>query len=148
MAYKNGQDLLVHHLPRLMNMNSVKCCWAQCLAAIPIASIVSYCVCFTMGYKHICSHPKILAPRTVGKLSYLWDQVYTAGLLSALYTRNGEIVANPDPASGLYITKCDGHPVKAPIPEDHIAFQMGEAMQVDSLCQTQPRPGMAWQVVC
>ena len=52
-----------------------------------------------------------------------------AGLLSALYVKDGEETPSPDPASGLYISNRNGISVKAPIPESHIAFQMGEAMQ-------------------
>lgn len=53
-----------------------------------------------------------------------------AGLLSALYTRDGEEVPNPDSSAGLYIRDRSGVAVKAGIPADHLAFQMGEAMQV------------------
>lgn len=56
--------------------------------------------------------------------------LYCVGLLSALYVKAGQEVANPDPDSGLYICNRSGRTVKASIPESHIAFQMGEAMQV------------------
>lgn len=54
----------------------------------------------------------------------------SAGLLSALYTKNGKEVACPDPKAGLYIRCQDDTAVKVPIPASHIAYQMGEAMQV------------------
>lgn len=47
-----------------------------------------------------------------------------------MYFQNGEEVESPDSAAGLYIRDRSGHAVKANIPSDHIAFQMGEAMQV------------------
>jgi hypothetical protein len=37
---------------------------------------------------------------------------------------------NPDPASGLYIRTRTGQNVRVVIPPTHIAYQMGEAMQV------------------
>ena len=53
--------------------------------------------------------------------------------MSALYAKDGEEVPNPDPSSGLYIRDRSGAAAKAPIPADHIAFQMGEAMQASFL---------------
>ena len=53
--------------------------------------------------------------------------------MSALYAKDGEEVPNPDSSSGLYIRDRSGAAVKAPIPADHIAFQMGEAMQASFL---------------
>ncbi|KAK9830749.1 hypothetical protein WJX74_005164 [Apatococcus lobatus] len=54
------------------------------------------------------------------------------GLTSAMYLQNGQEVQNSDPAAGLYIRSSSGEVVKACIPHDHLAFQMGEAMQVHS----------------
>ncbi|GFH32487.1 DIOX_N domain-containing protein, partial [Haematococcus lacustris] len=45
----------------------------------------------------------------------------------------------PDPAAGLYIRNRRGQVVQVAIPADHIAFQVGEALQVHSgglLCAT------------
>lgn len=53
-----------------------------------------------------------------------------AGLVSAMYMREGQEVACPDPAAGLYIRNRQGAAVRVTIPADHVAFQMGEAMQV------------------
>lgn len=47
-----------------------------------------------------------------------------------MYLRDGREVSNPDPAAGLYIRSPSGAVVQARIPPDHLAFQMGEAMQV------------------
>lgn len=44
----------------------------------------------------------------------------------------GQEVPNPDPASGLYIRDRHGDIVKAAIPPDCIAFQVGEALQIHS----------------
>lgn len=38
----------------------------------------------------------------------------------------------PDPAAGLYIRDRRGRLIKVNIPADHVAFQMGESMQVHS----------------
>ena len=54
-----------------------------------------------------------------------------AGLVSAMYMKDGREVACPDPAAGLYIRNRQGAAVKVTIPADHVAFQMGEAMQVN-----------------
>lgn len=55
-----------------------------------------------------------------------------AGLISAMYMKGEEAVQNPDPSSGLYIRTRAGEDLRVVIPADHIAFQMGEAMQVPS----------------
>ena len=55
---------------------------------------------------------------------------YYAGLVSAIYMRDGQEVASPDPAAGLYIRDRRGRAVSARIPSHHLAFQMGQAMQV------------------
>jgi len=41
-------------------------------------------------------------------------------------------VPNPDPTGGLYIKDRSGAVVQAAIPPDHIAFQMGQAMAIQS----------------
>lgn len=71
-------------------------------------------------------NPKSQAAGLVGLLS---ARTF-AGLLSALYTDSKQEVPNPDPTSGLYITGSSGTCIKAPIPPSHLAFQVGEAMQV------------------
>lgn len=58
------------------------------------------------------------------------EQGVCAGLASAMYMQGGQQVPNPDSTSGLYIRKQDGTVVQVRVPTDHIAFQMGEAMQV------------------
>lgn len=55
-----------------------------------------------------------------------------AGLLSAMYFKGEKEVPNPDLSAGLYIRDRNGAAIKAGIPADHIAYQMGEAMQVSS----------------
>ena len=45
---------------------------------------------------------------------------------------NFEPQPSPDPLSGLYIRRWGGDVVKVSIPEDSIAFQVGEAMQIQS----------------
>ncbi|EIE20063.1 Clavaminate synthase-like protein [Coccomyxa subellipsoidea C-169] len=60
------------------------------------------------------------------------DHGSLTGLVSAMYMREGTPVENPDPDSGLYIRDKHGRTVRARIPADHIAYQMGEAMQVHS----------------
>ncbi len=52
-----------------------------------------------------------------------------AGLTSALFTRGGEAVAAPGGRAGLHIRTRSGRVVRASFPPDHLAFQMGEAMQ-------------------
>ena len=58
-----------------------------------------------------------------------------AGLASAMYMRGGEQVPNPDSASGLYIRDQRGRAVQVWVHPDHIAFQMGEAMQAGTCTQ-------------
>lgn len=50
-----------------------------------------------------------------------------------MYIKDRQEVPNPDSTSGLYIRRQDGTTVQVKVPADHIAFQMGEAMQVGSL---------------
>lgn len=59
------------------------------------------------------------------------DHGSLTGLTSAMYMRGDEVVPSPDPQAGLYIRARQGGEVtQVQIPSDHIAFQMGEAMQV------------------
>ncbi|KAL3162235.1 hypothetical protein ABBQ32_009935 [Trebouxia sp. C0010 RCD-2024] len=61
------------------------------------------------------------------------DHGSLTGLTSALYMKGDDIVPSPDPQAGLYIRARQGGEVtQVCIPSDHIAFQMGEAMQVMS----------------
>ncbi len=53
-----------------------------------------------------------------------------AGLVSAMYMKEETPVENPDASSGLYIRDARNQDVKAAFPADHLAYQMGEAMQV------------------
>ena len=53
-----------------------------------------------------------------------------------MYTRDGHQVPNPDSSSGLYVRKQDGTVVQVRVPADHIAFQMGEAMQACPLLRS------------
>lgn len=53
----------------------------------------------------------------------------TALTKAIFFNQNGEQVQCPDPNAGLYII-VDGQPVHVQIPDDHIAYQVGEATQV------------------
>lgn len=58
---------------------------------------------------------------------HVWD----AGLTSAMFTSSdGLPVPNPCPEAGLYVRTRDGNEVKVSIPEDCLAFQIGECAQV------------------
>ena len=63
-----------------------------------------------------------------------------------MYTKEGTPVENPDANSGLYIRDRNGRIVRAPIPADHIAYQMGEAMQVCAVIigRSDPSLGPGW----
>jgi len=60
------------------------------------------------------------------------DHGSLTGLTSALYTRECKPCSNPDAACGLYIKNRKGEEVKVAIPEDCIAFQIGESSQIHS----------------
>jgi isopenicillin N synthase-like dioxygenase len=61
------------------------------------------------------------------------DHGSLTGLCSAMYfDQQGNSVANPDSKSGLYIRSRTGAVVKAVIPQDCLAFQMGETQQIHS----------------
>ncbi|EFN54659.1 hypothetical protein CHLNCDRAFT_135248 [Chlorella variabilis] len=77
------------------------------------------------------------------------DHGSLTGLCSALYIdMEGRPVACPDPQSGLHVKDRSGHVIQVAIPEDHVGFQIGEAMQVHSggllrgtpHCVVAPRP--------
>lgn len=74
-----------------------------------------------------------------------WCSIHTdhgalTGLLSAAYIAKGAHadagagklaeVPSPDPAAGLYVRRTDGTDVQVRIPADHVAYQLGEVMQV------------------
>ncbi|KAF4623444.1 hypothetical protein D9613_002047 [Agrocybe pediades] len=63
------------------------------------------------------------------------DHSLLTGLCPAMFLKKSEdgqveVVKNPSPTSGLYIRTRGGELVKASIPEDCIAFQTGEALEV------------------
>lgn len=56
------------------------------------------------------------------------------GLTSSMFIRDTDEqpVGKPDPSGGLYIRTRKGPIVKVNIPEDHIAYQLGEVVQIQS----------------
>lgn len=69
------------------------------------------------------------------------DHGSLTGLCSAMYfNEKGEEIPNPDPNSGLYIRSRTGATVKAVIPADCLAFQMGETEQIHSCGALQATP--------
>jgi len=69
------------------------------------------------------------------------DHGSLTGLCSAMYfNAEGQEVPNPDPLSGLYIRSRTGQTVKAIIPQDCLAFQMGETEQIHSAGVLQATP--------
>jgi isopenicillin N synthase-like dioxygenase len=61
------------------------------------------------------------------------DHGSITGLTSAMYfDESGKEVPSPDHSSGLYIRNRNGDIIKASIPSDCLAFQMGEALQICS----------------
>ena len=61
------------------------------------------------------------------------DHGSLTGLVSAMYLdEDGNVVANSDPDAGLYIRGRSSELIKVGIPEDHIAFQIGETAQIHS----------------
>ncbi|KAL4437794.1 hypothetical protein ABPG77_005706 [Micractinium sp. CCAP 211/92] len=80
------------------------------------------------------------------------DNGSLTGLTSAMYlSAAGKPVACPDPAAGLHIRDRSGRVVQVAIPEDHLGFQVGEAMQIHSggllrgtpHCVVAPRPELS-----
>ena len=95
---------------------------------LPDAGDASCRACFCFAGRHCASNLclKCCALRLVDA---------NAGLASAMYMRDGEQIPNPDSASGLYIRDQRGRAVQVRVPQDHIAFQMGEAMQAGAHAQ-------------
>eukprot|EP00775_Hariotina_reticulata_P002002 gene2002-2324_t len=60
------------------------------------------------------------------------DHGALTGLCSAMYIKDGQEVACPDPSAGLYICDRSGQVVQARIPSGHIAYQMGQVMAIQS----------------
>jgi isopenicillin N synthase-like dioxygenase len=61
------------------------------------------------------------------------DHGSLTGLVPAMFINSvGKEVPNPDPAAGLYIRSRNGALVRAVIPPDHLAFQIGETAQIHS----------------
>lgn len=61
------------------------------------------------------------------------DHGSLTGLCSAMFLdKDGKEIDNPDPHSGLYVKSRQGQVVKAVIPKDCLAFQMGETEQIHS----------------
>jgi isopenicillin N synthase-like dioxygenase len=61
------------------------------------------------------------------------DHSSLTGLTAALFVdENGDVIPNADPTSGLYIRTRKSDLVKVAIPQDHIAFQIGETQQIHS----------------
>ncbi|GBF96577.1 hypothetical protein Rsub_09160 [Raphidocelis subcapitata] len=62
-----------------------------------------------------------------------YDHGALTALTCAMYLdASGRAVPNPDPSGGLYIKDRAGRTVQAAIPPGHIAFQMGQAMAIQS----------------
>jgi len=61
------------------------------------------------------------------------DHGSLTGLIPAIYLdKQGKEVVNPDPKSGLYIQARNGKEIKAAVPSDCLAFQIGETACVHS----------------
>lgn len=59
------------------------------------------------------------------------DHSCLTGLVPGMYMQEGETVPNPDPNSGLFIqSRSSKEPVRASIPPDCCAFQIGESSQI------------------
>lgn len=84
------------------------------------------CVC-----AHVCTHLLLLFPSCMHILSCMCLGS-RAGLTSAMYIKDGREVPNTDPSAGLYICNRSGEVVQAAIPPDHIAYQMGQVMAIQS----------------
>jgi hypothetical protein len=56
----------------------------------------------------------------------------STGLTCAMYIKDGVAVPSPDPRAGLYICNRAGQVVQASIPPDHIAFQLGQVLSIQS----------------
>ena len=61
------------------------------------------------------------------------DHGSLTGLVSAMFIDDeGNIVENTDPQSGLYVRSRKSELIKVGIPQDHVAFQIGETAQIHS----------------
>lgn len=49
-----------------------------------------------------------------------------------MYIKDGKPVPTPDPQAGLYICNRAGQVVQASIPPNHIAFQLGQVLSIQS----------------
>jgi len=60
------------------------------------------------------------------------DSGFLTGITPALYFNDdtGDLIDNPDPNGGLWITDRGHSPVRARIPADHMAVQCGECLQI------------------
>ncbi|GFH11399.1 DIOX_N domain-containing protein [Haematococcus lacustris] len=86
-----------------------------------------------------CPAQPTASQEDVGQADGAGSGPWQEGLTSAMFMRGPHVVACPDPAAGLYIRNRRGQVVQVAIPADHIAFQVGEALQVHSgglLCAT------------
>ena len=69
------------------------------------------------------------------------DHGSLTGLCSAMFFNGeGQEIPNPDPKSGLYIRSRTGETIKAVIPPDCLAFQMGETEMIHSCGVLQATP--------
>ncbi|GLD99924.1 hypothetical protein PINS_up008652 [Pythium insidiosum] len=68
--------------------------------------------------------------------SFTWcgwhnDHGALTGLVQAIFTDSeGNVIANPDPAAGLYVKNRRGEIIKANIPPGHLIYQIGETSQI------------------
>jgi len=60
------------------------------------------------------------------------DHSSLTGLVPAMYFNDGKEISCPDQDAGLYIRSRQGKIVKAKVPSDCLAFQLGETSQVHS----------------
>lgn len=85
------------------------------------------------------------APAHAARRRWHYDHGSLTGLCSAVYLdARGAQVACPDKRAGLYIRDRGGRTAQVSIPPDHIAFQVGEAMQASGRAVAKGgRPGRA-----
>lgn len=62
------------------------------------------------------------------------------GLVPGMYIKEGTVIENPVPTSGLFIQTRSGDPVKVAIPVNCCAFQIGESSQILSGGRLQATP--------
>jgi isopenicillin N synthase-like dioxygenase len=67
-----------------------------------------------------------------GWIAWHNDSGFLTALTSDMFFNDetGEIIANPDPQGGLWIVDRSGGAVKVNIPEDNLAVQCGECLQI------------------